>query len=106
MAIFGQGTALVYAVLLIVGGVIGYTKAGSMVSLISGTVSGILLLIVTGVTWQNPKTGFMINAVIALLLAISFFVRFQKTGKFMPSGMLLAVSIVVLIIMAISATRS
>jgi uncharacterized membrane protein (UPF0136 family) len=89
--------ALIYGILTIVGGIIGYMKAGSNVSLISGIVSGILIL---GSAWAFMKGNVMgYYGLVALsgILAFVFVMRLMKTHAFMPSGMMLALSAIVLV---------
>ncbi len=96
---------LVYGLLMLAGGIIGYRAAGSWASLISGLLSGIALL----GTWvwarSNPPPAHLTAAGMALLLCIVFALRFAKTGKFMPPGMLLVMSVVALVVVAIAGLR-
>jgi uncharacterized membrane protein (UPF0136 family) len=98
----GTTVLLIYAVLMVVGGAMGM-RAGSKASLIAGGSSGVLLLIAWGVTFVNLAAGLWAGAVIALLLTATFAGRVAKTRKFMPSGMLLAVSLIATIMLIVSA---
>jgi uncharacterized membrane protein (UPF0136 family) len=98
----GTTVLLIYAVLMVVGGAMGM-RAGSKASLIAGGSSGVLLLIAWGVTFVNLAAGLWAGAVIALLLTATFAGRLAKTRKFMPSGMLLAVSLIATIMLIVSA---
>jgi uncharacterized membrane protein (UPF0136 family) len=84
----------IYGVLMLVGGWIGYAKAGSKASLITGIVSGILILI--GVYLSGPQETFgqQFLTVITALLTFVFVIRLIKTHSFMPSGMLLIMSLI------------
>src|SRR5271157_683084 len=87
----------VYAVLLAVGGVIGYTKAGSRPSLIAGLGSAVAAILALLLSLQNPTWGMGVGALVAFVLAIFFGYRYAaKTRKFMPAGLLAVVSVVVL----------
>ena len=87
---------IAYGLLAFVGGVIGYQTAKSKVSLISGTSSG-LLLILSGILALNGiKSGFTLGAVISGVLVIVFGIRCFKTRKFMPAGLMLLVGILTL----------
>lgn len=99
--IAGQLALGVYALLLIVGGYIGYVKAGSRPSLIAGTISGIIALVALGLTWLGGF-GFWIGLVLASALTVMFAIRFRKSGKFMPSGMLAAVSLLMIGMMVLA----
>ncbi len=93
----GQIALGVYAVLLAVGGVIGYTKAGSRPSLIAGLGSAVAAILALVLSFQNAKWGMALGCLVALLLAYFFGHRFAaKTRKFMPAGLLALVSVVVL----------
>ncbi len=93
----GQVSLGVYAVLLAVGGVIGYTKAGSKPSLIAGLGSAVATLIALMLTFQSSRWGMGLGAILAILLTVFFGYRFAvKTRKFMPAGLLAVVSLVVL----------
>jgi uncharacterized membrane protein (UPF0136 family) len=95
--IAGQAVLAIYAVLLAVGGIIGYVKAGSKPSLIAGLASALLSLIALGVSIASPTWGMAIGAVLAALLAAFFGRRYLvTTRKFMPAGLLAAVSLIVL----------
>jgi uncharacterized membrane protein (UPF0136 family) len=96
----GQVTLAIYALLLAVGGLIGYLKAGSKPSLIAGSVSALAALAALGLSIGNNRLGVPLG----LLLSISLFVLFGyryavKTRKFMPSGLLAIASLVVLAVM-------
>ncbi len=93
----GQVTLGVYAVLLAVGGIIGYTKAGSRPSLIAGLGSAVAALLSLFLSMRSAALGMVIGALVALHLAGFFGYRFAvKTRKFMPAGLLAVVSVVVL----------
>jgi uncharacterized membrane protein (UPF0136 family) len=93
----GRITLGVYAVLLAVGGVIGYTKAGSKPSLIAGLASAAAAILALVLSFQNASWGMGLGVLVALVLAYFFGHRFAvKTRKFMPAGLLAVVSVVVL----------
>lgn len=96
------GLILAYALLVALGGIVGYIKAGSQQSLISGLVSGVALAIAWFVSLQNPSVGFALATFLALGLLIVFAIRFRKTSKFMPAGLMAALSLVAMVVFAIS----
>lgn len=106
MSAFATAVLLIYSVLMLLGGVIGYRAAGSRASLLAGLMSGLALLGAFAWSRSNPTGGFIAGAVIALALTVVFALRFAKTGSFMPSGMLLLTSILALIILAIAGFSS
>lgn len=80
--------------LVSIGGVVGFLKGKSKPSLVAGLVSGAALIASYSVSLRNPTTGFLLGAIICVILVIVFAARLVKTKKFMPSGMLLALSVV------------
>jgi len=81
-------TTLIYGILSIVGGMIGYKQAGSKVSLISGVISGLLLLIGAYLLFGGVYPGPTLSGAVSLLLVVVFVVRLIKTKKFMPAGLM------------------
>ena len=98
---FGQIVLLAYAFLVLLGGMLG-ARAGSRVSLYAGSGAGILLLVAVGVSAGMHTLGIRIGTVITLLLAIVFLFRLLRTGKFMPAGMMLVVSLVTALLLVFS----
>jgi uncharacterized membrane protein (UPF0136 family) len=81
---------LILAVLVGAGGVVGFLKAQSKASLISGIISAALLIVSYSISQRNQQQGLIMGAVICLLLCVVFGIRLAKTKKFMPAGLLLA----------------
>ena len=85
----------IYIILLLVGGLIGFFKAKSKVSLISSSVfAAVLVLTQTGI-FKTAVSLNLVNVILAALLVV-FAIRLAKTKKFMPSGLMLVVTIVAL----------
>jgi uncharacterized membrane protein (UPF0136 family) len=85
----------IYVTLLLIGGLVGFIKAGSKISLLTSALfAALLALCATGVI--RP---FWITDILVGILAIVFVVRFIKTSKFMPSGLILLFSVVVLAVL-------
>jgi len=77
----------VYVVLLLVGGIMGFVKAKSKVSLVTSAVSAVLLaLCALGVF------NMTVAEVLTALLAVVFVIRYAKTKKFMPAGLMIVLS--------------
>ena len=84
----------IYIVLLVVGGLIGFLKAGSKASLIVSSVSAaILILCQIGVIFERR----MIDIVLAVLLVL-FAWRLSESKKFMPAGLMLVLTVVTLVL--------
>jgi uncharacterized membrane protein (UPF0136 family) len=95
----GQFLLGVYAILLAVGGIVGYTKARSRPSLIAGLASAAAALLSLLLSLQNPRWGMGLGALLAILLTAFFGYRFGvKTRKFMPAGLLAVVSLLVFLV--------
>ncbi len=90
-----NGILILYILLLLVGGWFGLKKAGSKVSLAtSATAAALLLLCVLGIM---PQASTIARFILGLLLAV-FVIRLAKTRKFMPSGMLVCVTALTLLL--------
>jgi uncharacterized membrane protein (UPF0136 family) len=97
----------VYGVIMILGGIAGYARVGSKASLISGVGFGLVLLISGIGVWNGSQNSLMAAILIALLLVVLFAIRYAKTRRFMPSGVLVILSVVaaVLFTRALSLNR-
>ena len=91
--------ACAYGALAIIGGIIGYKNAGSKVSLISGTISGLLLLAAAFLQLQGQSWGLILAVVIASVLVVVFTIRFFKTRKIMPAGLMVILGALSLVVM-------
>jgi uncharacterized membrane protein (UPF0136 family) len=82
----------IYIVLLVIGGLIGFLKAKSKISLFTSLVFGVVLAICAmdyvRIEWAWGILSF---------LALFFLIRFLKTKKFMPGGMMALLTIVTII---------
>ncbi|HEY2614250.1 MAG TPA: TMEM14 family protein [Chthoniobacterales bacterium] len=93
---------IVFGLLTIVGGVIGFVKAGSTASIIAGSISGIILCVAAYLLPEYLAAGLAIGAITSILLAGRFIPAFLKTGKAMPAGLMSILSVIG-VIMAIVA---
>lgn len=93
---------VVFGLLTIVGGVMGYAKAGSMASIIAGSICGILLLVAAYLLPGQLAMGLALAAIVSIALAGRFVPAFIKTGHLMPAGLMSVLSVIG-IIMAIVA---
>ncbi|MFP4134163.1 MAG: TMEM14 family protein [Halothece sp.] len=89
---------IVYGVLAIVGGVMGYKTAGSKVSLISGSLSGVILLVAGIASLLGQGWGLILGSIVSAVLIIVFLSRLWKTRKFMPAGLMIIAGAVVLVV--------
>ncbi|HBL10381.1 MAG TPA: hypothetical protein DD379_03020 [Cyanobacteria bacterium UBA11162] len=93
---------LIYGLLVLVGGVMGYVKAKSKMSLLSGIGSGIGLLVAWFLCRQIPIAGLAMATAIALLLFIVFVIRLFRTRTFMPAGLMMVSSLAATVLFSIS----
>jgi uncharacterized membrane protein (UPF0136 family) len=93
---------MIFGVLTIVGGIIGYASKGSVPSIIAGSIAGLLLLLGVFLLPSHLIAGLAIDLIVSLLLAGQFIPKFIQTGKAMPAGMMSVLSAIG-IVMAIVA---
>lgn len=79
---------IIFGALTIAGGVIGYVKAGSLPSIIAGSITGILLLVAAWLIPEHRAAGLATALIVSLLLAGQFVPKFLRTGAAMPAGMM------------------
>ncbi len=96
-------TLVVYALLLGIGGLIGYRKAGSRASLIAGSASAVAAIAAIALMIWKPVWGQVLGVFLSANLVSLFGYRYAvKTRKFMPSGMLAVVSVLVFVILIVA----
>lgn len=88
-----QNTILwIYIVLLLAGGLIGFFKGRSQVSLIMSAAFGAaLILCALGLVFKSNVADILM----AVLLVV-FAMRLAKTKKFMPAGLMLVATVIAL----------
>jgi uncharacterized membrane protein (UPF0136 family) len=88
---------IAFGVLTIAGGIVGYAKAGSVASIVAGSITGILLLVAAFLLPQHRAIGLATSFIISLLLAAQFVPKFIRTGRVMPAGMMAILSVIGLV---------
>jgi len=87
-----------YIVLLVIGGLIGFFKAKSQVSLITAiSFSALLSICASGVILQ-PQASRVVSDTLLVVLLVFFGWRWGKTRKFMPSGLMVVATAVTLLV--------
>jgi uncharacterized membrane protein (UPF0136 family) len=84
----------IYIVLLLAGGLMGYLKAKSKVSLITSALFAALLA-ACALRWISSP---LVPDILMGLLLVVFVIRLAKTRKFMPSGMMLGLTALALVL--------
>jgi len=85
---------VVFGLLTIAGGVVGYVKAGSVASIIAGGITGVLLLVAAFLLPEHRLAGLATALIVSLLLAAQFVPKFLRTGRIMPAGIMSLLSVI------------
>ena len=96
---------IIFGLLTIIGGVIGFVKAGSTASIIAGSISGILLFVAAFLLPQNLAAGLILAGVVSILLAGRFVPAFLKTGQAMPAGLMSVLSVLGVIVAIVASIK-
>jgi len=93
----GPGIVILLFGLLVLGsGIIGYTTAGSMASLTAGSAFGFGLLASGLGVLRRKELGFVFAPVLTVLVTAFFGYRSTRIGEFIPSGLVAVLSLVTL----------
>jgi uncharacterized membrane protein (UPF0136 family) len=85
---------IIFGLLTIVGGIIGYVKAGSTASIIAGGITGVLLLVAAFLLPEHRVAGLATALIVSLFLAAYFIRKYLSTGAVMPAGMMSVLSVI------------
>jgi uncharacterized membrane protein (UPF0136 family) len=97
----------IYAVLLAMGGVMGFVKARSRPSLIAGLVSAASAVVALVLSTMQYQFGVPLGATLAIVLFLFFGYRYAKKNRlFMPNGLMAVVSFMVLAVMVVAMLRT
>jgi len=92
----------IFGALTILGGVIGYVKAGSVPSIIAGAITGVLLLVAGALLPEHRAAGLAAAFIVSLLLAAQFVPKFIRTGKVMPAGLMSILSVIGIVVAVVA----
>lgn len=84
----------IYIVLLVVGGVIGFVKAKSKPSLIASAAFAVALALVN---LRILVVNHLADILLGVLILV-FAMRYAKTKKFMPAGLMIILTVVTLVL--------
>ena len=85
---------IIFGLLTIAGGIMGYVKAGSVASIIAGAITGILLIVAAFLLPEHRAAGLATALIVSVLLAGQFAPKFFRTGRVMPAGVMTVLSII------------
>ena len=83
---------MVYGVFCLAGGLVGYLKAKSVASLITGSLAGITIMVCGEEMIQGHRVAALIVLVIALLLFGRFLMTWRTNRRVMPDLLMVLLS--------------
>lgn len=89
--------AFFYGLFTLMGGVMGYVKAHSTTSLMTGGISGLLILLSAFAMLKEKAFGYYGLLALSALLGIFFLMRFMKSFAIMPAGLMVLLSAIMLV---------
>lgn len=91
----------VFGIFTVIGGLIGYLKAHSLVSLVAGLTSGLVLLASAYGASKNVKSALFVGFLVAVLLGGRFLMTWMAHHRVMPDLIVVVLSAVTLIAIAL-----
>ena len=89
---------IIFGLLTITGGIVGYVKAGSVISIVAGSISGLLLVVAAFLLPDHKTASLIIALLVSLLLAGQFVPKFFSTHRVMPAGLMSVLSVIGIIV--------
>jgi uncharacterized membrane protein (UPF0136 family) len=89
---------LAFGIVTIAGGIVGYFKAGSVISIVAGAITGILLIVAGIILPGQRELGLGVGLLTCLVLAVQFIPRLLRTRRFIPAGVMSVLSLIGLIV--------
>jgi uncharacterized membrane protein (UPF0136 family) len=93
---------IVFGALTIIGGIVGYVKAGSVASIVAGSITGVLLLVAAFLLPEHRMVGLATALIVSLLLAAQFIPKLLRTGRIMPAGIMSLLSVIGIIVVIVT----
>jgi len=94
---------LIYGVLLIGLGYLGYQNAGSRVSLVLGSGFGILIVLSAFLLFAHKKFGIYAALILTAVLTATFGIRYSMTSRIIPALLAVLSGAMLLFLLAQSA---
>lgn len=91
---------LIYALFILAGGMMGYMKAHSHMSLIMGSTAGIILVISSIGIYNTSTWGLVTAFTVTTLLTFFFGYRYYITQAIFPSGVTTILSAITLLVLS------
>lgn len=85
-----------YILLLLIGGLIGFFKGRSKISLVTSAIAAAILVLTRLPGIFAPSFARNLSDVIMAALLVIFAIRLAKSKRFIPSGLMLVLTAVVL----------
>lgn len=79
----------------------GYARAQSTASLVSGVVFGLSLVVSGWALLQGDLSAAYVAVALAILLTGFFWIRFFRTGRWLPAGVMMILSLLALIFLVL-----
>lgn len=102
-------STLIFAVFMLAGGYLGYVQARSRASLIAGSIFAALLALATYLIASEDKTtvhyGVILATGLSIINLIFGLMRYFKTRKLMPAGIIAIMSFSLFILCVLELTR-
>ncbi|HJT80945.1 MAG TPA: TMEM14 family protein [Chthoniobacterales bacterium] len=89
---------LVFGILTIAGGIMGYVKARSVASIVAGALTGLLLIVAALILTTYRELGLGLALFTSAILAGQFIPRLLRTRRFMPAGIMSLLSVVGIVV--------
>ncbi|MFQ5638034.1 MAG: TMEM14 family protein [bacterium] len=93
---------MVYGVLVLLGGIMGYVKSKSIPSVIMGSIFGVLILIGSWQMLKENVIGWGLVLGLSIFLTIFFGYRFWTSMKFMPAGLMILLSLISTVVLLLN----
>jgi len=98
--------SIVYGAMIALGGMMGYAKAQSVESLLTGVASGAALIVAGLVMRRGIRAGLGVALLVTVGLIAFFVPRYLQSQKMMPAGMTVILSIIALVAMIVTARKT
>ncbi|ADI38429.1 putative membrane protein [Waddlia chondrophila 2032/99] len=96
---------IIYSLLVLSGGLIGYLMADSLPSLISGVAFGAALFTCGMGILRANVTALLISVALSGVLAVFFAYRYWLSMKLMPAGMMAIISSLIFLLLITTRAR-